>query len=225
MIYGYCRISTRKQKLSRQEENIKKNYPDAVIYKEAYTGTTLERPVFSRLLGRIKSGDTIVFDEVSRMSRDAIDGYSLYEQLYEKNIELVFLKQPHINTSVFREAAARTIPKTGTAVDGILSAVETYMRELAKQQIELAFQAAQAEVDLLHKRTSDGVRRAQASGKKIGIEKGRKLVTKKSIKAKETIKRWSKDFGGTMTDAECRRQCGISRNSYFKYKKELLEEQ
>ncbi len=225
MIYGYCRISTRKQKLSRQEENIKKAYPEAVIYKEAYTGTTLERPVFSRLLGRIKSGDTIVFDEVSRMSRDAIDGYSLYEQLYEKNIELVFLKQPHINTSVFREAAARTIPKTGTAVDGILSAVETYMRELAKQQIELAFQAAQAEVDLLHKRTSDGVRRAQASGKKIGIEKGRKLVTKKSVKAKETIKRWSKDFNGTMTDSECRRQCGISRNSYYKYKKELLEEQ
>ena len=225
MIYGYCRISTRKQKLSRQEENIKKKYPEAIIYKEAYTGTTLERPVFTRMLGRVSEGDTIVFDEVSRMSRDAVEGFALYEQLYTKGIELVFLKQPHINTSVFREAAARTLPKTGTAVDGILSAIEAYMKELARQQIELAFKAAQTEIDLLHQRTSDGVRRAQASGKKIGIEKGRKLVTKKSIKAKETIKRWSKDFGGTMTDAECRRQCGISRNSYFKYKKELLEEQ
>lgn len=88
MIYGYCRISTRKQKLSRQEENIKKEYPEAIIYKEAYTGTTLDRPVFTRLLGRINPGDTIVFDEVSRMSRDAAEGFALYEQLYENDIEL-----------------------------------------------------------------------------------------------------------------------------------------
>ena len=225
MIYGYCKISTRKQKLSRQEENIKKEYSEAIIYKEAYTGTTLDRPVFTRLLGRINPGDTIVFDEVSRMSRDAAEGFALYEQLYENDIELVFLKQPHINTAVFREAAARTIPKTGTAVDGILTAIEAYMKELAKQQIELAFKAAQTEIDLLHQRTSDGVKRAQVAGKRIGIEKGRKLTTKKSIKAKEIIRKWSKDFGGTMTDAECRRQCGISRNSFYKYKKQLLEEQ
>ena len=75
MIYGYCRISTAKQNIERQIRNILSVYPDAVIYQEAYTGTKLyERKEFDKLLKRVKSGDTIVFDSVSRMSRSADDG-------------------------------------------------------------------------------------------------------------------------------------------------------
>ncbi len=34
-------------------------------------------------------GDTIIFDSVSRMSRDSEEGYNLYEELFDKGIELV----------------------------------------------------------------------------------------------------------------------------------------
>ena len=47
-------------------------------------------------------------------------------------------------------------------------------------------------------------------------------MTKKSIKAKEIIKRVSRDFGGNLNDAETIDLVGIARNTYYKYKKELL---
>ena len=45
----------------------------------------------------VQARDTIIFDSVSRMSRNAKGGFAFYEQLYSKGVELVFLKEPHIN--------------------------------------------------------------------------------------------------------------------------------
>ena len=78
MIYGYCRVSTKKQSVGRQIDNITKTYPDAEIVQEIYTGTTLNRPVLNRLIKKFKKGDIVVFDEVSRMSRERDKGYELY---------------------------------------------------------------------------------------------------------------------------------------------------
>ena len=97
MIYGYCRISRKQQNIERQIRNIKSAYPEAVILQEAYTGTKVEgRKEFEKLLKTVKSSDTIVFDSVSRMSRNASEGFALYQDLLEKNVELVFLKEPHM---------------------------------------------------------------------------------------------------------------------------------
>ena len=93
MIYGYCRISTPKQNIDRQERNIKTEYPEAYIVKEAFSGTKTSRPEWDKLYKILKPGDTIVFDSVSRMSRSAEDGFRLYEDLYVKGIRLIFLKE------------------------------------------------------------------------------------------------------------------------------------
>lgn len=224
-IYGYCRVSTSRQSISRQERNIIEVYPKAEILKETYTGTkVVGREVFSKLLNKVKTGDVIVFDSVSRMSRDAEEGFRLYEELYNKGIELVFLKEPHINTSVYKEATKTNIPMTGTDVDGILREINTYISKLAKKQIELAFEQSEKEVKDLQQRTKEGIETARNEGKQIGILKGQKLVTKKSIQAKEKIKKHSKDFGGSLDDSELIVLCGVSRNSYYKYKKELTKE-
>lgn len=50
---------------------------------------------------------------------------------------------------------------------------------------------------------------------------GTKLITKKSIVAKKDIVKYNRDFNGTLTDDECIKLVGISRNSFYKYKKEL----
>ena len=47
------------------------------------------------------------------------------------------------------------------------------------------------------------------------------LTTKKSKSAKEIIRKHSKDFDGTLNDAEVMKLAGISRNSYYKYKREI----
>ena len=76
MIYGYCRISTRKQNIERQARNIKQLYPNALIIKEIFTGTKLERKEWTKLEKALKAGDTVVFDSVSRMSRNADEGFA-----------------------------------------------------------------------------------------------------------------------------------------------------
>lgn len=222
MVYGYCRISTKKQSIERQIRNIQKLYPDAEIWQETYTGTTADgRKRFEQLLKTAKSGDTIVFDSVSRMSRNAEVGFQVYQELYDKGVELVFLKEPHINTATYKKALSNNIEMTGTKTDIILKAINEYLMELAKEQIVIAFEQAEKEVSDLHQRTKEGIETARMQGKQIGQRRGASLVTKKSIMAKAGIRKHSKDFGGTLSDQECMRLLGITHNTYYKYKNEL----
>ena len=64
---------------------------------------------------------------------------------------------------------------------------------------------------------------ARLSGKQIGAVSGKKLNVKKAAPAKELIKKYSKDFDGTLTDAEAMKLIGISNNTYYKYKREMKE--
>lgn len=223
-IYGYCRISTKKQNIERQERNIKLTYPGATIIKEEFTGTKIEgRTEFNKLLKRVKQGDTIVFDSVSRMSRNAEEGFKLYKELFNKGIELIFLKEQHINTTTYKKALNNNLEMTGTAVDSILKGINEYLMTLAEEQIKLAFEQSEKEVKDLQQRTKEGLETARLNGKQIGQTKGTKLTTKKSIKAKEDIKKYSKDFNGTLSDVDVIKLIAISRNSYYKYKKEIIE--
>ena len=225
MIYGYTRISTKQQSIERQIRNIKELYPNAVIIEEVYTGTKIYgRKEFDKLLKKVKSGDTIVFDSVSRMSRNAEEGFELYQELFNRGIELIFIKEAHINTTTYKEALKNNIQLTGTTVDFILEGINKYLLALAKEQIKLAFIQSEKEVKDLQQRTKEGIETARLNGKQIGQVKGTKLITKKSIQAKEQIQKYSKDFNGTLKDAEAIKLIGIARNSYYKYKKELVEE-
>ena len=232
-IYGYCRISRKTQNIERQERNIKACYPDAMILKEAFTGTKiLGRKELDKLIKVSKEGDTIVFDSASRMSRNSTEAMELYEDLFNKGINLVFIKEPHINTEVYKKALKNQIDvnlntghqATDEFIKGIIEALNKYTIALAKDQIKLVFDQAEKEVEDLHQRTAEGLLTAKLNGKQIGLEKGTKLTTKKSVKAKEEIRKYSKDFDGSLDDAEVIKLTGISRNSYYKYKKEIREE-
>ena len=225
MIYGYTRISTKNQSIDRQIRNIKELYSDAIIIEEVYTGTKIYgRKEFDKLIKKVKAGDTIVFDSVSRMSRNAEEGFKLYEELYNKGIELVFIKEQHINTETYKKALTSNIQMTNTNVDFILEGINKYLLALAKEQIKLAFIQSEKEVKDLQQRTKEGIETARLNGKQIGQAKGTKLTTKKSIQAKEQIQKYSKDFNGTLKDIEAMKLIGIARNSYYKYKKELTQE-
>ena len=229
-VYGYCRISTSKQNIERQVINISRAYPTADIRKEVFTGTKIQgRKELDKLLKIVKSGDTIVFDSVSRMSRNAEEGVELYFKLYEAGINLVFLKEQTINTENYKKTLAKDIQLTGTKTDILLKAVKEYLMELAKEQIIIAFEQAQKEVDDLHIRVSEGISVAKKKNKQIGRQKGKKYTSKKSIQVKELILKHCKTFGnGTLNDIDTlaliNGNIKCSRVSYYKFKKELIEE-
>ena len=155
------------------------------------------------------------------MSRNAESGFQIYQELYDKGVELVFLKEPHINTATYKKALSNNIEMTGTKTDIILKAINEYLMELAKEQIQLAFEQSEKEVSDLHQRTKEGIETARRNGKQIGRKQGAVVTTKKSVKAKQEILKHSKDFGGTLTDVDCMRMIGIARNTYYRYKAEL----
>jgi DNA invertase Pin-like site-specific DNA recombinase len=225
MIRGYCRISKRTQNIERQIRNILKVYPNAKLYIEAYTGTKIKgRKEFEHLLRDVQTGDTIIFDSVSRMARNAEEGTELYFDLFEKGVELIFLKEHYIDTSVYADNIKDRIELTGTDEDELFKGINNYFRKLAKKQILIAFEQAQKEVDDLHQRTKEGIETARQNGKQIGQKQGIKLNVKKKEPIKAEIKNKSKDFEGTYTDKDLIKVLGIARNTYYKYKKELIEE-
>lgn len=232
--YGYARISRKTQNIERQIRNIQESYPKADIRAEAYTGTKIQgRKKLDEILKQVRPGDTIVFDSVSRMARNAAEGMDLYEELYNQGVNIVFLKEPHCNTAKYREALQKRIDITVSTGDeatdafmnAIISALNKLQMDLARKDIELAFLQAQKEVDDLHERTAEGIETARRAGKQIGQKKGAKLTTKKSIEKKAEILKHSVDFGGTLNDTDCMKLTGLARNTFYKYKRELKEEQ
>lgn len=240
--YGYCRISTPHQNIERQVRNIESAFPNTIIIKEVYTGTSQDRPEWNKLLKILKPKDMIIFDSVSRMSRNAKEGFEEYQDLYSKDITLVFLKEPHINTETYKNTLKHQVSLTGSNVDLILEGVNKYLMALAKEQIRLAFEQSEKEVQDLHQRTKEGMETARRNGKQIGQKKGNILKIKKEEPIKIIIKDKSKDFNGHNSDVEVMAilaasmikiedekhnireiPAKVSRNTYYKYKSELFK--
>lgn len=224
-IYGYCRISTAKQSIERQERNIKAVYADAIIVKEVFTGTQVDgRVEWDKIYKKVNAGDTIVFDSVSRMSRNATEGVELYMELFNKGVNLVFLKESYINTEVYKSTIEQTIGTTGNDIADIyIEATNKVIKLLAEKQIIKAFEQAEKEVQDLRQRTREGIETARLNGKQIGRADGTNVQTKKSVEMKEKIRKMAKSFDGNMTDKEVIETLKIARNTYFKYKREMKE--
>ena len=243
-IYGYCRISTPSQNIERQIRNILKAYPDAIIVQETFSGSKFQgRKELEKIIKNIRAGDTIIFDSVSRMSRNAEEGFRLYEKLYNQGVNLIFLKEPQINTETYKytlqdkKIDLRPIESDRIAnklMQSIVDALNDYIMDLARKQIQLAFIQSQKEIDDLHQRTREGIETARRNGKQIGQRTGNKLNIKKKSPVQKLILKYSRNFNGSNSDSEViaiinassdpddkSHKLHVSPNTYYKYKREL----
>ena len=245
-IYGYCRISTYKQNIERQERNIKTLFPEAVIIKEVFTGTQENRPEWRKLYRHVDRGDMIIFDSVSRMSRNAEEGFRIYRELFDRGVELVFLKERHIDTSAFKEAMTGVVSveinagdvATNDLVRSIMEAVNRFMMNKCEADIQKAFEQSEKEVLDLRQRTKEGIITAKLKGARIGTQKGDSFLIKKRNPIIKIIRERSRDFGGPLNDRELlavlahteitipqdskgtamKVPAKISRNTFYRYK-------
>lgn len=89
MVYGYCRVSTKGQasdgnSLEAQEQEILKKYENAIIYKEAYTGTTTDRPIFNDVIDKLKENDMLVVAKLDRLARNTVEGIEIVKKIFKK---------------------------------------------------------------------------------------------------------------------------------------------
>ena len=149
----------------------------------------------------------------------------MYKELFNMGVNLVFLKEQHISTNVYRQAISNSISLTGNKIADIyIEATNQVLMMLAEEQIKLAFIQSQKEVQDLRQRTREGIVTAKLNGKVVGRKTGAKIITKKCKECKQKIVKYSKKFNGTLSDTEVIKLLSISRNSYYKYCRELKSE-
>lgn len=137
-IIAYARVSTEQQELARQLDALEKHGYDKLI-QEKYTGTKKDREGLNKLLDTVRKGDTVVVESISRLGRNTIDILTIINDLNEKGINFVSLKE-NIDSST----------PTGNAMLGMIAVI------------------SQLERDLIAQRTKEGLQAVKARGVKLG---------------------------------------------------------
>lgn len=148
MKIGYARVSTQDQNLDRQLDNLRSAGCER-IFNEKMTGTKSDRPELKTMLLTLRSGDVLVIDSFSRLSRSTKDLLDLVERLTAMGVHLVSLKENLDTTTA-----------TGKLMLTMLSALSQFER------------------DLIAERTIDGLKAARARGRcggrpRLGSDKDR----------------------------------------------------
>lgn len=215
-IVAYMRISTKeergKQKFTRQEQALarwqkenKKKISERRIYKDDASGKSFDRPAWKELEQDINSGDTIVFKDITRFTREYENGYEKYMELFNKGVNMVFMDNPTISTDYIK------------AMIGI---AKKQQNRIAKKSLEdtiellilVELDRAEKERELIVQRINDGIR---ASNKKSGRKTGQ--LDKMSDELKADIEKFISDR--TIKQVDLMRKHDISRNTLKKYVK------
>ena len=137
---------------------------------------------------------------------------------YNSGRNLVFLKEPYLNTSVYREILSEVNQRANR--QELTEAVFIILKEQIRVSVEHFEQEAKKRS--INRKT--GIEKARQEGKQIGQKKGAKLHVKKKAAIKEGIRANAREFGGSMTDAECMTYLHVAYKTYYKYKHEIRDE-
>ena len=102
MRYGYARVSTVRQVDGNSLEDQKRKLLEAgaqEVVEESYTGTKMDRPAFSSLLGRLQAGDTLMVTKLDRFARTAAEGSQMVKELVERGVEVHILNMGKADNS------------------------------------------------------------------------------------------------------------------------------
>ena len=209
--YSYMRISTKesndKQSFNRQEKSLKtyaesNNIEYLLSFKDDTTVGTFNRPSWSKLEKILQKGDTIVFKEISRFTRQAEEGYKKYIELMQKGINLIFLDNPTVSTDYIKNLTS--IANTQNLV------TKTALDSTIKLLLIMELGRVEQERELIVKRIKQGIK---ASDKRNGRKQGK--LDKMSDKLRDDIKEFLSDR--SIKQIDLMNKHNISRNTLKKY--------
>lgn len=218
--YFYMRISTKessdKQSFQRQykalETYAKNNnlkFDNRSVYKDDVTGSTFEREDWKSLEDILQQGDTIVFKEISRFTRQAEEGFKKYMNLMGRGINLVFLDNPTVGTDYIMNLMQVAQNQQRIAKKALENTIELLI------MVEL--DRVEKERETIAKRISDGIK---ASNKKNGRKEGQ--LDKMTEELREDLKKFMTDR--SIKQVDLMKKHNISRNTLKKYIEVVKEE-
>lgn len=217
-IYSYKRISTKesadKQSFARQSKALEtyaknNNIEYLLEFKDDVSGNTFDRPQWNKLESILQKGDTIIFKEISRFTRQAEEGYKKYMELMNKGINLVFLDNPTIGTDYIKQLTS--IANSQQLV------TRTALESTIKLLLIVELDRVQQEREIIVKRIKQGIK---ASNKKQGRKVGQ--LDKITEELREDIKKFLKDR--SIKQVDLIKKHNISRNTLKKYVEIVKEE-
>ena len=210
--YSYMRISTKEeramQKYSRQESALKKyaeqhNVEYLLEFREDQSGKSFEnRKEWNKLERLLQSGDTVVFKDISRFTREAENGYKKYMELMERGIELVFIDNQTVSTGYIKQLL--NIAKAQNLV------AKTSLESTIKLLLIVELDRVEQERAIIIKRIKDGI---NASENKSGRKQGQ--LDKMTDELKEDIKKYLNDR--SIKQVDLMEKHNISRTTLKKY--------
>ena len=132
-VYAYARVSQDHQNVDQQIEVLQKYDPDYSV-TETFTGKTIDRPKFEKLVRKLKSGDTLVVREISRLGRRSSEVLKLADDLQERNVRLIIDNLGQLDVT----------SQTGKLIFTVLSGVATAERETMLERQRIGINRAKA---------------------------------------------------------------------------------
>ena len=218
--FAYMRISTKeergKQKFARQENSIKKwceennvKITEKRIYKDDASGKNFDRTEWKELEEEVQAGDTIVFKDICRFTRECENGLEKYMELMNKGVNLVFLDNMTLSTDYIK-ALSNVKEKQGNVVSLTMDFV-------VKLILTVELDRAEQERLIFIQRVTDGIKASdKKSGRKIG------QLDKMTDELRADIEKFLNDR--SIKQVDLMKKHGISRNTLKKYI-ELVKEQ
>jgi len=124
MIYGYARVSTRKQDLKIQIDTLKAHHCEK-IYQETISGRSTDRPAFKKLMKDIQKGDTLVITKLDRLARSTQEALKVIKYLFKNQITIDILNMGKIENT-----------PTGRLIFTIFSAFADFERDLIVERTQ-----------------------------------------------------------------------------------------
>lgn len=210
--FSYKRISTKEerglQKFNRQSKAIERYAEENEIefiaeFEEDESGKDFDnRKEWQKLEKLLQNGDTIVFKDISRFTRETENGYKKYMELMEKGVNLIFLDNKTVCTEYIKQLL--NVAEQQNLIAKI--SLENTIKLLLYVELDRAEQ----ERIILINRIKNGI---AASGKKQGRKEGVPIKLREELTA--DIKEYLKDR--TITMAALMKKHNISRNTIMKY--------
>uniref|UniRef100_UPI003F4930C0 recombinase family protein n=1 Tax=Bacillus multifaciens TaxID=3068506 RepID=UPI003F4930C0 len=189
--FGYVRVSSKDQNEERQIINLRNiGIDERDIFIDKQSGKTMDRENYQYMKKYARTGDTIVFDSLTRLGRTMVDILEEFRYYEEQKINLQFLKEPFINVTYNGDATNDVIQSA------IQKATATILSAFAEKE----------RVDT-KKRQAEGIAVAQAQGKHLG--RPQTEITQEFIDA---YNEWK---GGKITATAAMKKSNITSSSTF----------